>query len=229
VLRRTSATTLTCATPITTGEKSHCTATVSDGSGGQVITPVGTVRFALDGAGAASCALARTSGSTSTCEVDVTPTAETHQVSAAYAGDVDHQTSSSAPFTIVAQPKSVPEPEPTPEPTPEPEPAPEPEPVVDTVAPVVTITSPADGSSIKKGRKLIITATATDETGVTRVDFASNGKVVCSDTTPGSWTCSWNVAKNSSDGGFDVMVTAYDAAGNSASRGISVKVITGRA
>ena len=232
VLPRASATTLTCATLIPAGGKSHCTATVSDGSGSQVIAPIGTVRIAVDGVEAASCALGTTSGSISTCEVDVTATADTHQVTAAYTGDVDHAASTSGPvqLTVEAPPaEAPPEPEPTPEPEPmpEPEPTPEPEPVVDTVVPVVTITSPADGTSIKKGRKLMIVATATDETGVTRVDFASKGTVVCSDTTPTTWTCSWNVAKNGSDG-FDVRVTAYDAAGNSASAQISVKVITGR-
>jgi hypothetical protein len=70
-------------------------------------------------------------------------------------------------------------------------------------------------------------ATATDEIGVTRVDFAANGTVVCSDTTPATWTCSWTVAKSGTTG-FGIVVTAYDAAGNSAARQISLKVVTGR-
>ena len=207
---RASATTLTCATLIPGERKSHCTATVSDGSGGQVIAPTGTVRIAVDGVEAASCALGTTSGSTSTCQVDVTANTGTPQVTAAYAGDVDHAASTSPPVQLTVEAPPTEEP-------------PVEEPPADTTAPVVEFVSPIDGTSVPRGTKVSLTAAPSDDTGVSRVVFEINGSVRCTLTQP-QWTCQWTPPKGKT-GTFTIVATAFDAAGNSASAQISVSTV----
>lgn len=82
----------------------------------------------------------------------------------------------------------------------------------DTVAPVVSITKPADGSSITKLNNVTITATATDSVGVTKMDIYVDGAL--KSTVAGSsisWT--WNT-KKATTGTHVITVKAYDAAGN---------------
>jgi hypothetical protein len=50
-------------------------------------------------------------------------------------------------------------------------------------APVVNITSPTNDSSAIEGSTITISATATDDTSVTKVDFLINGTIVATDTT----------------------------------------------
>ena len=221
VWRRASATTLTCATPIPTGGKSRCTATVSDATGGQASAPGGTVRIDVDGAATGSCTLGAASGSTSACDVDVTAATGTHQVSAAYAGDVDHRTSASeaAPLTVEAPVEEPPVDPPAEEPPPEEPPAPP----ADTTAPQVEIVSPADGASIVRGTTVPLTATPSDDTGVVRVVFEVNGSTRCTLTQP-EWSCAWTAPRGKT-GTFTIAVTAFDAVGNSSSDQISVTTV----
>lgn len=53
----------------------------------------------------------------------------------------------------------------------------------DTIAPTVSITNPANGAIVARKSTVTITATASDNVGVTRVDFLVNGALQCSDTT----------------------------------------------
>jgi len=218
---RLSATTLTCVTPVLAGAKSSCTASVSDGSGGQVSAPTGTVRIAVDGVVAASCELTAASGSASGCEAEVVAASGTHEVRARYGGDIDHQASASAAMSLTGE--APPEEPPSEEPPPEEPPAPP----ADTIAPTVTIVSPADGSTIKKGRTIKVVATATDDVGVIKVEFAADGVVKCRDVETTAMTCAWSVPKSGSTG-FTVTVTAWDEAGNVGSQQIQIKIVNGR-
>jgi subtilisin family serine protease len=129
----------------------------------------------------------------------------------------------------------VPEPEPAPDPTPSPEPEPAPEPTpapgpeappapapVDTTAPTVRITSPADGSTVSGN--VAITAAATDDTGVTRVHFYANGGLIGKVTTQ-PYSVRWNTRKLS--GTYTLTAIAYDAAGNTSQPSVlTVKIAT---
>jgi chitodextrinase len=82
----------------------------------------------------------------------------------------------------------------------------------DTTPPTVSLTSPSNGALVTG--TISVTATATDNTGVSKVEFLLNGNVVHSDTTsPYSYT--WNTT-NVGDGNHTLRARAFDAAGNTA-------------
>lgn len=89
----------------------------------------------------------------------------------------------------------------------------------DTEAPVVSITSPADGSTVSGG--VTVSISASDNVGVSRVDLYVNGAFYASDSTgPYSFyldTTQWL------DGVYYLDAVAYDAAGN-AGRSNSVMI-----
>jgi hypothetical protein len=85
----------------------------------------------------------------------------------------------------------------------------------DTTNPQVNITQPPDGSSVTRGTPLAIAADASDDVGVTKVEFKVNGSLKCTDT-EAPYQCTWTAwtavgTKNT------IRAIAYDAAGNSAS------------
>src|SRR6185295_18000561 len=82
-------------------------------------------------------------------------------------------------------------------------------PVPDTQPPVTSITAPASGATLSG--TVSVTASATDNVGVTSVDFYLDGVLQASDTTaPYAW--SWNTA--GADGAHTLRTEAHDAAGN---------------
>lgn len=89
----------------------------------------------------------------------------------------------------------------------------------DSTPPTVTITSPASGSKIT-GSRTTVTASASDNTGVAKVEFYVNGALMATDTsTPYSFN--WNTRKMAS-GSYNITAKAYDAAGNAASSSITL-------
>jgi len=94
--------------------------------------------------------------------------------------------------------------------------------VPDTTAPVTSITAPADGATLSG--TVSVTASATDNVGVTSVDFYLDGVLQATDTTsPYAW--SWNTT--GADGVHTLTSVAHDAAGNvGTSTGVSVTVST---
>jgi hypothetical protein len=94
----------------------------------------------------------------------------------------------------------------------------------DTQAPAVSITAPAAGTTVSA--TVSVNATASDNVGVTRVDFLLDGVVQSSDSSsPYSW--SWNSAA-SSNGVHVLLAKAYDAANNAGTAaGVSVTVSNG--
>jgi len=83
--------------------------------------------------------------------------------------------------------------------------------VVDTTAPVATITSPSDGSKLK-GTTVKVNVSANDNVGVTKVELYIDGRLFG---TSNSSTASfnWNI-RNVSSGAHTLQAYAYDAAGN---------------
>lgn len=88
----------------------------------------------------------------------------------------------------------------------------------DTTAPVVSATVP---STTVKGI-IAVSATATDNIGVTRVELYAGGVLVASDTAS-PYSFSWDSSMRA-DGATSLVVKAYDAAGNVGSKTLSVTV-----
>ena len=90
----------------------------------------------------------------------------------------------------------------------------------DNIAPTVSITNPANGAIVARKSNVTITATASDNVGVTRVDFLVNGALQCSDTTA-PYSCVWRVpaAMNKT---YTLLARAFDAAGNSGTASVQV-------
>jgi chitinase len=91
-------------------------------------------------------------------------------------------------------------------------------PAADATPPTVGLTSPADGALVPKKSTVTISATASDNVGVTRVEFYVNAQLTCSDTAA-SYTCAWKVPA-SPGRTYQLQAKAYDAQGNVSSSGI---------
>lgn len=91
----------------------------------------------------------------------------------------------------------------------------------DTTPPTVNITYPADGSTVRRNSNITITASATDNAGVTEVVFSVNGVAKCTGTTE-PYACVWRVP-NVKNVTYTLKAEAYDAAGNVSSQSIFVK------
>jgi subtilisin family serine protease len=96
-------------------------------------------------------------------------------------------------------------------------PPPPPPPPPPPVGPTVSISYPADGSTVKRKTTVTITAAVTAGSNpVSRVDFFVNSVLTCSDNnSAGGYTCAWKVpaAPNKK---YTITATAYDSAGLSA-------------
>jgi chitodextrinase len=87
----------------------------------------------------------------------------------------------------------------------------------DTVTPQVTITAPANNAKVTKNATTTIKADATDNRGVTKVEFSVNGAVTCTDTSA-PYSCAWAVPKTANTT-YRIVAAAYDAAGNKGTSG----------
>jgi hypothetical protein len=93
--------------------------------------------------------------------------------------------------------------------------------ILDTTAPVVSITSPEEDAIVVG--KVSIAATAADaDSDIVRVEFAVDGATMATDTTA-PYTAVWD-ATAAVVGRHTIVVTAYDGAGNSAIATCSVTV-----
>ena len=93
-------------------------------------------------------------------------------------------------------------------------------PTGDITAPTVSITSPANGASVPRKGNVAITATASDNVGVARVEFFVKGALQCTDVSF-PYSCTWrvNAAPNKT---YQIQARAFDAAGNSATATVNV-------
>ena len=90
----------------------------------------------------------------------------------------------------------------------------------DNIAPTVSITNPTNGALVTRKSTVTIAATASDNVGVTRVDFLVNGAVQCTDTTA-PYSCNWRVpgAPNKT---YQLQARAFDQAGNTGTASVQV-------
>jgi hypothetical protein len=84
--------------------------------------------------------------------------------------------------------------------------------VLDVAAPAVSITSPTNGSTVSRNTNVTISATASDNVGVTKVEFYANGSRTCTDTSR-PYSCSWRSPKQAGVV-TQLQAKAYDARGN---------------
>ena len=85
---------------------------------------------------------------------------------------------------------------------------------VDTTPPTVSITSPLPGTTYQTAQTVVIAALATDNVGVTRVEFYDNGVYMGSeDTSPFAY--SWAIS-SANNGAHRWTARAFDPSGNSA-------------
>lgn len=108
-----------------------------------------------------------------------------------------------------------PTPTPTPLPTNTPTPAPS-----DTTPPTVSITSPLNNSKVSRNKTTIIKASASDTSGIARIEFYVNGALKCTDTTA-SYTCAWLVP-SPRNVVYTLQAKAYDNFGNTGFANIKV-------
>ena len=95
----------------------------------------------------------------------------------------------------------------------------------DTTAPTVSLTSPASGATYTTVQTVNVTAAASDNVGVTRVEFYDNG-VQKSIVTAAPFTYAWSVS-SALNGTHSWTAKAFDAAGNSTTSsavGVTVNV-----
>ena len=94
-------------------------------------------------------------------------------------------------------------------------------PTPDTTPPLVTLTAPADGSTV--AGLVPVAATASDSgTGVSRVEFRVDGELIGAPTGP-SYAATWNSAL-ALPGSHTIEATAHDFAGNSATSSVRVQI-----
>jgi chitinase len=91
---------------------------------------------------------------------------------------------------------------------------------LDTTPPTVSITSPASTAAIviPVGANVTLSASASDDVGVTKVEFWVNGSRKCSDNTA-PYTCVWKVP-NTAGVTYIIEARAYDVSGNVARQSV---------
>jgi glucose/arabinose dehydrogenase len=90
----------------------------------------------------------------------------------------------------------------------------------DTTPPVVSITNPAQDATVARKSNVTLSATATDNVGVVRVEFYVNGSLQCTDSSS-AYTCIWRVP-NPPNRTCQIEARAFDQAGNSGSAIVQV-------
>jgi subtilisin family serine protease len=90
---------------------------------------------------------------------------------------------------------------------------------VDNAVPTVTITSPLNNASVTRNTTVTIAANATDNLGVTRVEFYVSGALKCTDTAA-PYNCAWLVPNTKTT--YNLQAKAYDARGNVGTHAVNV-------
>jgi hypothetical protein len=103
---------------------------------------------------------------------------------------------------------------------------------VDGAAPAVALNSPANQSSFRRGTKVTVTATATDQgtgpgstSGVAAVEFYLDGTTKLATVTASPYQFRWNT-RSASKGTHALTAVATDNAGNSATSAVVTVTLT---
>ena len=90
----------------------------------------------------------------------------------------------------------------------------------ENIPPVVSVTSPANGSTISRNSNFIINVTASDNVGVSKVEFYVDGGLKCTDTSS-PYSCTTKIS-GKPGASHTIQAKAYDAAGNNSSGSVTV-------
>lgn len=93
--------------------------------------------------------------------------------------------------------------------------------LTDSVPPVVTGLSPANGSAVASGSTVAVQATATDDVGIAQIVYTAGSQSFTATHSPFLWN--WQVPVVGSITNLTINATAYDYAGNSASMSTTVQ------
>ena len=93
--------------------------------------------------------------------------------------------------------------------------------VVDTTEPEITVTGPADGATISGS--VAVSATATDDVGVSGVQFYLDGAILGAEDTTEPYGVTWDT-RTAANGTHTLTATGHDAADNTASSTVTVTV-----
>jgi hypothetical protein len=90
--------------------------------------------------------------------------------------------------------------------------------LLDTTSPQVSVTAPKNNTTVQKNSNVTITASATDDSEVSKVEFYVNSSLKCTDMTA-PYSCAWLVpgARNAP---YNLQAKAYDSANNIGSSAI---------
>jgi len=94
-------------------------------------------------------------------------------------------------------------------------------PPIDTTLPTVSITYPLNGAAVAKGTTITISATATDNIAVQRVEFYVGSTLKCPPDYSYPYTCNWRVPKMINKQ-YTITAKAYDTSGNTATNIVTV-------
>ncbi len=136
--------------------------------------------------------------------------------------DAISNTAYPAPWSTSLTQIQITSPVPTTTPTPVPivTPTPIPTTINDNTPPTISITAPLPASIITRNSSRTITATASDNVGVTKVYFLVNGSLTCTDTVA-PYSCIWNLS-GKPNALYTIQATASDAAGNTGTSTVTV-------
>jgi thermitase len=95
--------------------------------------------------------------------------------------------------------------------------------VMDSTPPTVSVTSPLNNATIKKNSRQTVQATASDNVGVTRVEFFANNLFLCSDTTA-PYSCPWQAPNARGGVNYTIKANAFDQGGHMATSTVTVTV-----
>jgi hypothetical protein len=82
---------------------------------------------------------------------------------------------------------------------------------VDSIAPSVSIQAPVNGSTVRRGQITTISAVASDNVGVVKVEIYVNDRLLCTDS-GAPYSCSWSVPRTYTT--YTLKARALDAQGN---------------
>lgn len=96
----------------------------------------------------------------------------------------------------------------------------------DTTAPVITVTSPAEGATLERGKTYPLQGTVTDDTGLASIELGTSLKITTFDTPTKHTFANINLTIGANDpvGNSVISISATDTAGNKATKTVTVKV-----
>ncbi|MDP2672116.1 MAG: Ig-like domain-containing protein [Candidatus Daviesbacteria bacterium] len=174
-----------------------------------------TISIFVDGSIVTACSVSGTSSNCSYSWDSISVSNGSHTIQSKALDSSNNLGQSSIITVSVNNVTSTPIPSPTPNVTTPPI-------TTDPIPPTVSITNPTDGASISRSSSVNISADATDNISVSKVEFYVNNSTKCTDTSL-PYSCNWRVPGKRGTS-YTLTAKAYDSSNNSATGTVTVKV-----